>query len=71
MRYWPETATAIAVRLAADRIEVLAPFGLDDLFAMTVRPTPAFEGTKRPVFEQRALKKRWSERWPQVVIVGG
>ncbi|MBI3505630.1 MAG: nucleotidyltransferase family protein [Proteobacteria bacterium] len=71
MRHWPETATAVAVRLVGDHIEILAPFGLDDLFSLTVRPTPAFEGTKRPVFERRALKKRWSERWPQVTVVGG
>jgi hypothetical protein len=43
LRHWPETATAVAVRLAdAGRIEVLAPFGLHDLFAGIVRPTPAF-----------------------------
>jgi hypothetical protein len=43
LRHWPETATAVAVRLAdAGRIEILAPFGLHDLLAGIVRPTPAF-----------------------------
>lgn len=40
MRYWPETATAVGVRLndLAD-IDIAAPFGLHDLFDLVVRPT--------------------------------
>ncbi|STV71571.1 Uncharacterized protein conserved in bacteria [Klebsiella michiganensis] len=38
--YWPETATAIAVRMGrSGLIEVIAPYGLDDLFALRLRPT--------------------------------
>src|SRR6202035_5374382 len=38
---WPETATAIGVRLLADDcIEGIAPCGLDDLFGLICRRTP-------------------------------
>jgi hypothetical protein len=43
MRFWPETATAVAVRRTdRDECEVAAPYGLDDLFGLILRPTPRF-----------------------------
>ncbi len=69
MRYWVETATAVAVRLAGDEIEALAPLGFDDLFSMTLRPTPAFAGVKCAVFHKRRQLKRWQERWPRLILV--
>ena len=42
IRTWPTTATAIGVRKQPDgTLKVYAPFGLDDLFAKTVRPNKA------------------------------
>jgi len=39
---WPETATAVAVRLLPDdRLETVAPCGLDDLFGLVCRRNPA------------------------------
>jgi len=65
MRSWPETATAVAVRLSEDdRIEVNAPLGLDDLFALRLTPTPAFAIRKRGIFEQRVAEKGWLSRYP-------
>ena len=69
MRYWVETATAVAVRLAGDEIEALAPLGFDDLFSMTLRPTPAFARVKCAVFHKRRQLKRWQERWPRLILV--
>jgi uncharacterized protein len=67
MRHWPETATAVAVRLeTSGLIEVTAPFGLDDLFALRLRPTPAFLTTKLPIFVDRVSSKRWIERFPLI-----
>jgi hypothetical protein len=38
---WPETATAIAVRLTEnDLLEIIAPFGLSDLFELKLRWNP-------------------------------
>jgi len=43
MRFWPETATAIFVRLTQyDEIEIIAPYGLDDLFHCHLRPFKAY-----------------------------
>ncbi|OMG61366.1 hypothetical protein IL54_4727 [Sphingobium sp. ba1] len=65
MRHWPETATAVAVRLSrAGDIEINAPYGLDDLFALRLQPTPDFVTSKRAIFDARVRSKRWQERYP-------
>ena len=68
MRFWPETATSVAVRISAGELETMASFGLADLFGLVLRPTPAFSGEKRAVFEQRVARKRWLEIWPQLQL---
>src|ERR1700730_5813084 len=68
VRRWPETATAIAVRWSRSELEILAPFGLSDLFSMIVRPTPSFVGDKFPFFIERVRNKRWLERWPMLSL---
>lgn len=65
MCHWPETATAVAVRLRDDgSIEVNAPFGLDDLFSLRLKPTPRFVSAKRQVFQNRLQDKQWLDRYP-------
>lgn len=64
---WPETATCVAVREAADGLEVCAPHGLADLLGGVwrvnpVRVTPA-------VSRARLARQRVSARWPGVTIV--
>ena len=68
MRYWPETATAVAVRATeAGAIEIAAPFGLDDLFALIVRPTPYFiRAGKREIYRERLCRKHWLMAWPRL-----
>jgi hypothetical protein len=69
LRHWLETPTCVAVRLeAGDRLTLLAPWGLDDLFAMTVRPTPS--GAARPaLYRRRMAEKQWGRIWPRVRVV--
>lgn len=59
-------AFAVGVRLEADdRITVAAPFGLDDLFAMTLRPNPSrprAKGWDKAVASARA-------RWPELTVI--
>ncbi len=70
MRHWPETATAVAVRLtAAGMVEVAAPYGLDDLFAGVVRPTARFAADRRAIFDARVTGKGWLARYPLLRIV--
>ncbi|NJS13483.1 MAG: nucleotidyltransferase family protein [Sphingopyxis sp.] len=69
MRHWPETATAVAARLGpSGLVEINAPFGLDDLFALRLRPTPAFQANKHPIFVDRVSSKRWIERYPLLTL---
>jgi uncharacterized protein len=65
MRHWPETATAVATRRTeGGRCEIVAPFGLEDLFGLFLRPTPRFAGEKRPAYLDRARAKGWLAAWP-------
>lgn len=70
LAHWPETATAVAVRLNVHGgLDVVAPFGLDDLFAHRLRPTPAIMKRDPSIFEHRVVSKGWFERWPNLTRV--
>ncbi len=61
------TVFAVGVRLEADdSLTVHAPFGLDDLFAMRLRPNPTRTTTGFLRTAQAAQR-----RWPELVIVEG
>lgn len=65
---WPETATAVAARLDAEgAIEVLAPFGLEDLFELRLRPSPKVLTPR--AFQERVREKGWLSRWPELCVV--
>jgi uncharacterized protein len=65
---WPETATAVALHLdRADRLTVVAPCGLDDLFALVHRRNPRRVSVRE--YERRLARKRISERWPRVTVI--
>lgn len=62
---FPTTATALGVRRKDGIFECCAPFGLDDLFALRVRPnkrqiTPAIYAGKL---------ERWRPLWPHVTFL--
>lgn len=65
---WPETATAMAAKFDDnDKLELLAPHGVTDLFDLKVRPTPYFK--KMPEkYEARLEKKRWKKHWHKLDI---
>jgi len=67
--YWVETATCVAARIDEnDSIEVMAPYGLDDLFNLAVRPTPYTYKNNYDVFERRWREKGWLERWNRLKV---
>jgi hypothetical protein len=69
MRYWPDTATAVAARMTpSGAVEIAAPYGLADLFSLVVRPTPRFSGEKRDIFEARVREKGWLAKWPRLTM---
>lgn len=64
---WPEFATCVGVNLNNDEsIGVIAPHGLDDLFALRVRHN-TFRANFA-VYRQRVESKRFRERWPRLTI---
>jgi hypothetical protein len=72
MRRRPDTATAVAARLDAQgSVEIAAPWGVDDLLAGIVRPTPAFaaDPAKRAILARRIAGKAWLRRWPALRIL--
>lgn len=67
---WPETATCTAVRLLPDdSLQVVAPFGLDDLFQMVLRRNPA--RVTQAQFQQRLCDKEIRQKWPRVQVIDG
>lgn len=68
--HFPETPTAIAVRMYNQDIEIMAPYGLQDLFEMRVKPTPFFqENTElHSTYVERIKRKKWNERWESLSV---
>ena len=66
--HWAETATAIAARTVRGRVEVMAPYGIDDLLELIVRPTPVF-GHKVDIYRERVAAKDWLSRWPKLTVL--
>ena len=65
---WPETATAIAVRLLDNNeLEIIAPFGLRDLFELKLRWNDRL--VSHDVFMQRVRSKRFLQRWSQLQLI--
>ncbi|WMY87541.1 nucleotidyltransferase family protein [Pseudomonas shirazica] len=70
MRYWPETATAVAVRMLENgTCEVAAPLGLEDLFDLVIRPAGRFATEKNAIYQKRVKSKSWLEVWPMLTLL--
>jgi hypothetical protein len=64
---WPEPAIAVGVWLDdGDALHVIAPLGLDDLLGLRIRRNPARVSVE--TYRQRCESKRYTERWPRVVV---
>ncbi len=65
---WVETATAVAVRLnELDQVEIVAPFGLADLFELKLRWNSTL--VSRATFLQRIEAKKFLQRWPKLKLL--
>ena len=64
---WPEYATSVGVSLGQrDEIQVISPWGLGDLFEITVRRNPTRVSLE--TYRQRVEQKRYTQRWPMVKV---
>ncbi len=69
---FPETATALGVRLDEDdQVILVAPCGLEDVFEMKIRVNPRFLQTRGDVhiYQQRVQQKNWQHTWNRLTIV--
>ena len=65
---WPETATAVAVRLLGNNaLEIIAPLGLDDLFELKLRWNAAL--VSHDVFMQRMEEKQFLQKWHKLSLL--
>jgi hypothetical protein len=65
---WPETATAVAVRLSRDsEVEICAPLGLADLVDGVWRCNPRRVSLQRSL--ARLARHQPQHRWPGVIII--
>jgi hypothetical protein len=62
---WPTTATSVGVRYEGDKFVVFAPYGLDDLLNMVVRPNKGL--ITKEIYEKKAT--RWREVWPKLTVI--
>jgi len=68
MRHWPETATAVGIRMNWDNhIQVIAPLGLEDLFNLKIRKSAHFQDVD--YFYKRIHSKNWLHKWPKLRII--
>ncbi len=66
LEYYASIVHAVGVRLADDgQLEVVAPFGLDDVFNMVIRPNPRLSNANTYM----AKASRAKVIWPEVRIV--
>jgi hypothetical protein len=66
LRYYPSIVHAIGVRLEDDdRLDIAAPFGLDDLFAMVIRPNRMLDNA----VPHASKAQRAKAIWPEVVVL--
>lgn len=68
--HFPETPTAVAARVKNNKVEIIAPHGLEDLFTGIVQPTEfCQEGTALyPIYQKRVHEKNWQAIWPDLNI---
>lgn len=72
LTHWAETATTVGGRLKHNgELDIIAPFGLDDLFSHTLRITPQMKKHDPAGFDERLLRKKWLARWPDLKVIRG
>ena len=62
---WGATVTCIGVRLENKKLIVFAPYGLNDLFGMIIRPVKI--DFKKNQYDKKVNK--WKEKWPKLNII--
>lgn len=62
---WPTTATSVGINKIGDKFNVYAPYGLNDLFGMIIRPNKP--SVIKWVYEKKVEK--WTKIWPNLKVI--
>ncbi|KUP26085.1 hypothetical protein AWJ19_00700 [Paenibacillus sp. DMB5] len=63
---WPTSVTSLGARLEpSGEWRIYAPFGLEDLYSLTIRPNKAL--ISEAVYRSKAEK--WHSKWPELQII--
>lgn len=62
---WTTTITCIGVRMEENKLKIYAPYGLEDLFSLIIRPVKK-DVTKKDYLEKT---KKWKQKWPKLTII--
>jgi uncharacterized protein len=62
---FPSTSAAFGIRIRDGELDVYAPYGFTDLFALRTRPNPVL--ATREVYEAKTA--RWRREWPDLVVI--
>ncbi|MFE6169507.1 nucleotidyltransferase family protein [Viridibacillus arvi] len=70
MANFTEIPTAIGVRLNRDKLELCAPYGVEDLLSCVVKPTPEFKKgmPMHNIYVRRIETKNWDKIWPKLKL---
>lgn len=68
---FPEVCTAIGAYLDSyGQVKLVAPYGVDDLVNLVVRPTPLYMSQdKYEIYAERVGTKGWNARWHRLRII--
>ena len=72
LKQFPETCSSVAVNYdQAHNLTIIAPYGLEDLFELKIKPTPTFRKGQinYQTYKQRVKRKEWSKKWNKLIIL--
>lgn len=66
VRTWGTICSCVGIQLEGDSLKILAPFGLEDIFKMILRPNPETVFTKE-LYDKKATE--WIKKWPKLKVI--
>lgn len=68
--HFTEIPTAIAVKMCNSELEIMAPYGLEDLFEKIVKPTPYYQNNSKlhSIYIERMQEKKWDDIWIELYV---
>lgn len=62
--HWPETVTCVAVKKVGEKLILEAPYGIDDIVNLQVRPNIKYPSPT--TYTRRIREKDWKDIWPKL-----